>query len=125
LFGATDKLDEVAARIDELPPIVVLRLRNMNAIDATGLQALELFADLVHKSNRGLILCGAPEQPAQFMQQAEFEEHVGRENICANIAEALERARQLNLELGAEAPSAPPWGRRATDFDVQGVAAKP
>jgi len=99
LFGATDKLDEVAAHIDELPPIVVLRLRNMSAIDATGLQALELFADLVHKSNRGLILCGAPEQPAQLMQQAEFEEHVGRENICANIAEALDRAKEAYAEL--------------------------
>ena len=125
LFGATDKLDEVAEMLEDLPAVIVLRLRNMTAIDATGVQALEQFADLVHKLNRALILCGAPEQPAWMMQQAEFEEHVGRENICANIAEALERARQLNLELGAEAPSAPPWGRRATDFDVQGVAAKP
>ncbi len=35
----------------------------------------------------------APEPAAQFMQQAESEEHVGENNICGSIAEALERAR--------------------------------
>jgi len=95
LFGATDKIDEVIERIPELPRIVVLRLRNMTAIDATGLQALEALADAVHASGRGLILCGAREQPARLMHQAEFERHVGRENICANVKEALERAQQV------------------------------
>ena len=58
----------------ELPPIVILRLRNMTAIDATGLKALEDVADVLHKSGRTLILCGAREQPARLMNQAEFEE---------------------------------------------------
>jgi len=115
LFGATDKLEEVISRVAELPPIVVLRLRNMTAIDATGLQALEHFADVVHASGRGLILCGAPKQPARLMHQAEFEEHVGRENICPNIAEALKRARAVFREIGPDAPSVEHWGRRATD----------
>src|SRR6202166_3706749 len=53
LFGATDKIDEVIERIDELPQIIVLRLRNMTAIDATGLQALEELSDAVHDSGRG------------------------------------------------------------------------
>jgi sulfate permease, SulP family len=86
----------------ELPPILVLRLRNMTAIDATGLQALEQFADRVHASGRGLILCGAPEQPAYLMRRADFEEHVGRENICRNIGEALERSEQLFSGMGSQ-----------------------
>src|ERR1700719_2477363 len=52
LFGATDKIDEVIQQIPKLPPILVLRLRNMTAIDATGLQALENLADAVHESGR-------------------------------------------------------------------------
>jgi sulfate permease, SulP family len=96
LFGATDKIDEILSRIPELPPIIILRLRNMTAIDATGLQALEKLADAVHSSGRGLILCGAREQPARLMKQAEFEQHVGGENISRNIAEALERAKGLS-----------------------------
>jgi SulP family sulfate permease len=95
LFGATDKLEPVSRRLSELPPVIILRLRNMPVIDATGLQALEQFADEVHASGRSLILCGAPSRPAELMKRAEFEEHVGVENICANISEALKRAEQL------------------------------
>jgi SulP family sulfate permease len=99
LFGATDKIEDVIRKIPELPPIVVLRLRNMTAIDATGLQALEELADAVHASGRGLILCGAREQPASLMHQAEFEERVGVGNISPSVAAALERAKVLHEEL--------------------------
>jgi len=92
LFGATDKIATVTEKMHELPPIVIIRLRNMTAIDATGLYALEEAAKQLHATGRTLILCGAREQPAQLMHQAEFEEVVGRENICANVQEALSRA---------------------------------
>ena len=95
LFGAADKIDELVEQIPELPPIVILRLRNMTAIDATGLRALEELADRVNSSGRRLILCGAREQPARLMRQSEFEQHVGAENICANVTEALTRAGVL------------------------------
>jgi sulfate permease, SulP family len=95
LFGATDKIEEIIGRLAGLPQIVILRLRNMTAIDATGLQALEKLADAIHESGRGLILCGAREQPARLMRQAEFEQHVGAGNICASIEEALDRAREI------------------------------
>ena len=99
LFGATDKIDGIIARVSELPPVVILRLRNMTAIDAMGLQALEKLADVIHDSGRGLILCGAREQPARLMQQAEFEQHVGTGNICANVEEAVEEALERAKEL--------------------------
>lgn len=92
LFGANDKISQVAECLSELPPIVVLRLRNMTAIDATGLQAVEDLAEKCRASDRTLILCGAPPQPAQLMHQAEFEKHVGQANICENLHAALERA---------------------------------
>jgi len=98
LFGATDKIGEITSRLPELPLIIILRLRNMTAIDSTGLQALEDVADQVHATGRGLILCGAREQPARLMHQAEFELHVGAENICPNVAAALERAKEIFLE---------------------------
>jgi len=99
LFGATDKIEEIVQRLSELPSILILRLRNMTAIDATGLQALENLADAVHDSGRGFILCGAREQPARLMRQAEFEQHVGSGNICPSIADALERAKKLHAEM--------------------------
>jgi SulP family sulfate permease len=95
LFGATDKINVVKERIPDLPPIVILRLRNMTALDGTGLQALENLADVVHKSGRTLLLCGGRQQPAEIMRDAEFEQHVGAENICASVTEALQQARKL------------------------------
>ena len=95
LFGATDKFADIIDSLNTLPPIVILRLRNMTAIDATGLGAIENLADQLHESGRSLLLCGAREQPAQLMQQADFERRVGPENICPSIAEALERAVEI------------------------------
>jgi SulP family sulfate permease len=109
LFGSTDKIDEILSKLNEFPPIVILRLRNMTAIDATGLQALAELADRIHSSGRGLILCGAREQPSLMMQRAEFSEHVGAENICPNVSEAIARAHVLHSEL-AELASTTPTG---------------
>ena len=118
LFGAADKIDELVEQIPNLPPIVILRLRNMTAIDATGLHALEHLADRVHAAGRGLILCGAREQPQRLMKQSEFEQHVGAENICANVTEALARAQALYPEIAEKAPSAQHWGRRRSDHQA-------
>jgi sulfate permease, SulP family len=106
LFGATDKIAAITERLHELPPVVIIRLRNMTAIDATGVYALEEIARQLHASGRTLILCGAREQPAQVMQQAEFEEVVGRENICANVNEALQRAEAVFERIQTKAAAA-------------------
>ena len=95
LFGATDKFAELLDTLDTLPPIVILRLRNMSAIDATGLGAIRDLADQLHDSGRSLLLCGAREQPAKLLHQAEFERHVGAENIVPSIEDALERAAEV------------------------------
>jgi SulP family sulfate permease len=92
LFGATDKFADILDTMNTLPPVVILRLRNMTAIDATGLGAIRDLSDQLHASGRSLLLCGAREQPAQLMRQADFERHVGAENICPSISEALARA---------------------------------
>jgi SulP family sulfate permease len=94
LFGATDKIDVVTENIHKLPPVVILRLRNMTALDATGLFALEEVARTLKASGRSLIVCGAREQPLQLIQQTEFEDLVGPENICDNVQEALGRAEE-------------------------------
>ncbi len=95
LFGSTEKLDPIYEQLPALPSIVIVRLRNMTALDSTGIQALERLADAVYRSGRSLILCGAREQPARLMHQAEFEQHVGAENICAHISAAIVRAREI------------------------------
>jgi len=95
LFGMTDKLADATADLSTLSPIVVLRLRNMTAIDATGLHALETLSDRLQQSGRHLVLCGARQQPAEFLHQSEFIEHVGADNIVPHVEAALARAREI------------------------------
>ena len=95
LFGAAEKLRQIVDELDQLAPIVILRLRNMTAIDATGLLTLEELADKLHASGRELIVCGARPQPAALLHQAQFESHIGEHNVCPNIYAALERAKTI------------------------------
>jgi SulP family sulfate permease len=95
LFGATDKLRTVLDTLEDLPPIVILRLRNMTALDATGLRALEELAAALHASGRTLILCGARHQPQALIARADFRRHIGQANVCENISTAIERARDV------------------------------
>ena len=96
LFGTTDKLRTHFEDLRDLPYIVVLRLRNMTALDATGLRAFEELADRLHRSGRHLLLCGARHQPAGLIARADFHRRVGDANICRNLDEALLRARALH-----------------------------
>jgi SulP family sulfate permease len=96
LFGAADNLSKITEHLDALPQVVILRLRYMTAIDGTGLRAIEDLADLLRGTGRTLILCGAREQPAAVLEQAQFHDHLGDRNICANIAAALKRAAELH-----------------------------
>jgi SulP family sulfate permease len=98
LFGATDKLVELEHEVPKLPEVVILRLRNMTAIDGTGLHALEHFADVLHASGRTLILCGMRDQPARMMQRAEFHQHIGDANLVPTVEAALHRARGVLLQ---------------------------
>jgi SulP family sulfate permease len=95
LFGMTDKLAEATDNLDEFGSVVILRLRNMTAIDSTGLHALEGLSDRLRKSGRTLVLCGARRQPAAFLDRAEFIDHVGAENVTEHVQAGLVRARQI------------------------------
>lgn len=95
LFGATDKLSLIEEQLNNLPQVVMLRVRNMTTIDATGLHALEHLATKLHQTGRTLIICGMREQPARLMSQAEFHRHLGDENIQPSLTAGIQRAREI------------------------------
>ncbi|HKF47035.1 MAG TPA: SulP family inorganic anion transporter [Terracidiphilus sp.] len=97
LFGTTEKLVDATANLEAFNQVVILRLRNMTAIDQTGIHAIESFARRLNSSGRALILCGAMNQPSRLLANPRFLDHVGRENIMPNVQAALDRAQQLNL----------------------------
>jgi sulfate permease, SulP family len=95
LFGSTDKVQDILDQIDELPPVVILRLRNMTALDGTGVQALEEVAQRLKKSGRTALFCGIRQQPAALLTKSGFAKHVGEENLCTNVTSALKRAEEV------------------------------
>ncbi len=104
LFGTTEKLAEATRDLTQLGDIVVLRLRNMTALDATGIHAFEQFNTRLHKTGRTLLLCGARDQPQQIIAGSDFLKHVGPNNVLPNVQAALNRARQLQANFEGLAP---------------------
>ena len=72
----------------------------MTALDATGLYALEVFADRLRETGRTLLLCGARDQPAELLARTDFVQDVGRDNILPNVQAALARARAISGDAG-------------------------
>jgi sulfate permease, SulP family len=105
LFGAADKLQPVVDAVPTAPPIVILRLRNMTALDATGLRAIEDLAVRLRASGRDLLVCGARRQPAALLARSRFDRLVGASNVLPDVNAALARARELHAE-SARAPLA-------------------
>ena len=68
--------------------------------------ALERFNDRLKQSGRTLVLCGARHQPAEFLDQAEFVSHVGKDNIVPHVQAALDRAREIRSRFSGVAEAA-------------------
>jgi len=94
-FGAADKLETALKQSKSEPRVLILSMRKVLAMDATGLNALEDIYEKLHKKGRHLILSGPHAQPLFAMQKAGFIDQVGTENLCGDIEEALTRAREL------------------------------
>lgn len=103
-FGVVDKLDDELKRAKQEPEVLILRVRKVLAMDATGLQALEDLHAKLRAKGKHLVLSAAHTQPLMVMENAGFLDRLGRENVCPNIAASLARAREI-LGLPAESES--------------------
>jgi sulfate permease, SulP family len=94
-FGVVDKLDDELRRAKQEPEVLILRIRKVLAIDATGLQALEDLHAKLRARGKHLILSAPHTQPLAAMIKAGFIERIGEENVCPHITAALARARVI------------------------------
>jgi len=101
-FGVADRLETALKRARQEPKILILRMREVLAMDATGLNALEDLHEKLRRRNKYLILNGPHAQPYMMMDRAGFLDMLGRENVCAHIDDSLARARTI---LGMRAPA--------------------
>jgi SulP family sulfate permease len=97
-FGAADKLETSLRRAGQLPDVLILRMRDVLALDATGLDALEDLLEKLRIKKKDLILCAPRSQPLFALTRSGFIGKIGEENICGNIDIALDRARKIIAE---------------------------
>jgi SulP family sulfate permease len=92
-FGAADKIDQIYTK--EFNNCLILRMRSVNAIDATAMHALERLFEKCEKEAVTLIFSHVNEQPLAAMKKAGLYEKVGEDNFCLHIEEALARGAAL------------------------------
>jgi SulP family sulfate permease len=97
LFGAADKLETALKRAHQEPDVLILKMQNVLAMDATGLNALEDIYEKLHRKGKSLILSGPHTQPLLTMQKDGFIDQLGEENVCPHLDAALVRAKEILL----------------------------
>jgi len=97
-FGAADKLESSLRRSGQLPEVLILRMRDALALDATGLDALEDLFEKLQKQKKQMILCAPHSQPLFALTRAGFIDRLGMDNICGDMDSSLERARKILAE---------------------------
>jgi SulP family sulfate permease len=93
-FGAIDRFRDAIRRIEKKPRVLVLRMRHVRSIDATGLQSMEELLSSCRRNHVALILSAVAAQPLEAMRQSGFLQRLGEENAVNDIYEALDRAAQ-------------------------------
>ena len=74
-------------------------MRNVPAVDATGVEALTRIVKRCVRHNIKVVFSHVNEQPMKAMEKAGLTELVGKENFCSHIDTALLRAEQIEKEL--------------------------
>ena len=92
-FGAAEKFMNFPMAKDA--EVLILRMRNVPAMDVSGLRAIESVQQQCAKHNVTLILSHVCDQPLAVIKKAELDKVIGEENFCANIDAALARAAML------------------------------
>ena len=91
-FGAADKILKIT--LNEDTKCLVIRMRSVNAIDATAMHSLEQLHDMCVKRGIQIVLSHVNTQPKLVMDKAGFTKKIGEENFCAHIDDALARANE-------------------------------
>jgi SulP family sulfate permease len=110
-FAAVERFKDTLRAIEQRPAVLVIRMRDVLSIDATGLQGLDEIRRDAEREGTVLLLTGIHSQTLAAMENAGFLDRLGRENVLEDIDAALRRASFL-IDPEATLPSPRPRGRR-------------
>jgi SulP family sulfate permease len=106
-FGAARKFSELVSSRQTKPAVVILRMRNVLAMDATGLHALETVASRFRQQGTVLLLSGVHAQPLVVMTRSGALDRIGVDHLFGTLREAVGKAREL-VEPKEEKPEPEP-----------------
>ena len=114
-FGAAETFKDTLRHVARRPKVLIIRMRNVPAIDSTGMHALK---DVVHRSRKDgtlVVLSDVHTQPLVAISRSAVLDEIGEDNVFGNIDDALNRARRhLGLPLVEAPESATPTVARET-----------
>ncbi|HTL80157.1 MAG TPA: sulfate permease [Bacteroidia bacterium] len=91
-FGAAYKFKESLRVIEKTPKVIIIRMRQVPVIDATGLHTLEEVHHFAKQRGSAFLISGIQPAVLEEMQHSGFLKLVGEENVLKDIESALERA---------------------------------
>ena len=95
-FAASDKFMYVLSDTDI--DVLCIRMRNVPAMDATGVETLKEIVERCEKHNIAVVFSHVNEQPMAVMKKAGLIERIGMENFCDHIDAALQRAEAIEQQ---------------------------
>ena len=104
-FGMIDRFQNSLRSVEKQPKVLIVRTRNVLAVDASAIQALRELNKKCRKEKTALIFSGVHSQPLIAFERTGFLEEVGNENLCANIDAALARAVEIMEREKADIPA--------------------
>jgi SulP family sulfate permease len=94
-FGAAERFKDTLARIARKPKVLIIRMRDVLALDSTGMHALK---DVVHRSRKDgtlVLLSDVHMQPLTALTGSPVLAEIGEENLFGDLDQALEKARRF------------------------------
>jgi SulP family sulfate permease len=107
-FGAATAFKETIGVVAERPTVLIIRMRNVLALDSTGLHALQQVVERCRRDGTVVLLADVHMQPLVALTGSPVLDVIGRENLFATLDDALARARTLT----------PPNGRQLQSLEL-------
>lgn len=94
-FGAADKFINVVREMSFESKVLILKMRNVPAMDASAYHSIDMLYDMCKKNHTKLIITDLQQQPLSMLKKYGFIDSIGDNNICFNTEEGIMRANAL------------------------------
>lgn len=95
-FGASQKFSDISTELNKKPKILILRMRNVPFIDATGITRLKELCNSMISTGTTIIISGANRNIRKELLNNNLYKIIGKHNIHDNINSAIERAKIID-----------------------------